>query len=162
MWIDPNPAGTDPEPAPVSETAPMSAASSGAVINLGRAESMRLLAAASHGRVVFTRDALPAIRLVRHIVREDRIIVLVRLSARSTVSAGTRDRVVVAYEADDLDPNGLAGWAVVVTGLAHPVTDPELLARYERVLRSSLDRVEDMVFTIEPTIVTGMRVSGPR
>jgi hypothetical protein len=76
------------------------------VIELDRAEAMRLLACVGHGRVVFTRDALPTIRPVNHLVDDGRIILRTRLGAtvstvvRSHQSAG----VVVAYEADNLDP----------------------------------------------------------
>ncbi|WP_319945374.1 pyridoxamine 5'-phosphate oxidase family protein [Nocardia macrotermitis] len=130
------------------------------MVDLDRAEAMRLLAQAACGRVVFTRDALPAIRPVRHIVRDDRIIVLVRLISRTTDVVCARDRVVVAYEADDLDPHGRSGWAVVVTGPAHPITDPDLIARYEPMLRSGLDRAGDVVVAIEPTIVSGIALRG--
>jgi hypothetical protein len=45
------------------------------VIELGRGEAMRLLASVGYGRVVFTRDALPAIRPVNHLVDPGRVIV---------------------------------------------------------------------------------------
>lgn len=90
------------------------------VVELDRDEAMRLLASVDHGRVVFTRAALPAIRPVNHLVVDGRVIVRTRLTAkvsvavRSSADAG----VVVAYEADDLDPRRRTGWSVVVTGLA--------------------------------------------
>lgn len=64
--------------------------------------------ASGHGRVVFTHQALPAVRLVNHLVHEDRVIVRTRLTATvSTVVRFSSDAgVVVADEADDLDPSG--------------------------------------------------------
>lgn len=102
------------------------------VVELDRDEAMRLLASVDHGRVVFTRAVLPAIRPVNHLVVDGRVIVRTRLTAkvsvavRSSADAG----VVVAYEADDLDPRRRTGWSVVVTGLATEVSDPEQVARY--------------------------------
>jgi nitroimidazol reductase NimA-like FMN-containing flavoprotein (pyridoxamine 5'-phosphate oxidase superfamily) len=91
------------------------------VVELDRAEAMRLLASVGYGRVVFTREALPAIRPVNHLVDAGRVIVRTRLV--STVSTVVRSHnssgVVVAYEADDLDPQQRVGWSVVVTGPGH-------------------------------------------
>jgi Pyridoxamine 5'-phosphate oxidase len=66
--------------------------------------------------------------------------------------------VVVAYEADDLDPQRRLGWSVVVTGLATTVTEPERVARYSQQLRPWVNKVMDTVIAIEPEIVTGIRI----
>ncbi|WP_245718563.1 pyridoxamine 5'-phosphate oxidase family protein [Nocardia miyunensis] len=162
MWIDPSPSGADPSPTDVEPEPTRGGLSSlGAAVDLDRVEAMQLLAHAPCGRVVFTRDALPAIRPVRHIVRDDRIFVLVRLHSRPSEAIGERDRVVVAYEVDNLDPGGQTGWAVVVTGPAYPITDPDLIARYDPILRTWLDGTDDVVVAIEPTIVTGFARAGP-
>src|SRR5271166_2483298 len=60
----------------------------GEVIELDHREAMRLLASVDHGRVVFTDQALPAIRVVNHLVDEGRVIVRTRL--RATVSTVVR------------------------------------------------------------------------
>jgi len=141
------------------------------VIELDRTEAMRLLASVSHGRVVFTRDALPAIRPVNHLVDAGRVIMRTRLTAtistvvRSNANAGANAGVVVAYEADDLDPQRRLGWSVVVTGLATTITDPEQIARYEQLLQPWVNMEMDTAIAIEPHIVTGIRISadsGPR
>ncbi|WP_068017514.1 pyridoxamine 5'-phosphate oxidase family protein [Nocardia mexicana] len=129
-----------------------------AVVQLGRAEAMRLLADAPFGRVVFTRDALPAIRPVNHCLDGEEIIVRTRLTSRLTDTVRSDPAVVVAYEVDDIDPVRHIGWSVVVTGLARPVTDPDRIARYERELRPWTDTVMDAVIAIEPTLVTGVRL----
>ncbi|WP_324199068.1 pyridoxamine 5'-phosphate oxidase family protein [Nocardia amamiensis] len=129
------------------------------VVELDRAEAMWLLESAPLGRVVFTRDALPAIRPVNHLV-EDGGVIIVRTQLISRLSSAVRGNspVVVAYEADDIDPVRRVGWSVVVTGLAHTITDPDRIARYEQLLHPWVDKVMDTVIAIEPTIVTGIRL----
>jgi len=98
---------------------------------------MRLLASVAYGRVVFTRGALPAIRPVNHLVDGGRVIVRTRLDAKlsTTAHSSLDSRLVVAYEADDLDPQRRLGWSVVVTGWATPVSDPDQISRYEQLLQ---------------------------
>ncbi|MET9492953.1 pyridoxamine 5'-phosphate oxidase family protein [Nocardia sp. NPDC006630] len=128
-------------------------------IDLQRAEALRLLASVSFGRVVFTRDALPAIRPVNHLVDDNEIIIVrTQLTSRLTSVVRADSNVVVAYEADDIDPIRHVGWSVVVTGIARTVTDPIRVARYERLLRPWVDGAMDTVVAIEPTLVTGVRL----
>lgn len=125
---------------------------------LDRAEAMRLLASVGYGRVVFTLNALPAIRPVNHLVDHDRIIVRTRLTASiATAVQATDAGVVVAYEADSLDPQRKTGWSVVVTGRAHTVTDSDQIARYEQLLHPWVNHA-GTVLAIEPDIVTGFRI----
>ncbi len=116
--------------------------------------------ASGHGRAVFTHQALPAIRLVNHLVDEGRVIVRTRVTATvSTVVRLSGDAgVVVAYEADDLDPQRRAGWSVVVTGWATTITDPEQVARYEQLLHPWVNMAMDTMIAIQPEIVTGIRI----
>ena len=121
-------------------------------------EAMQLLATVDYGQVVFTVDALPAIRPVNHLVDEDRIIIRTRLSvALSTMMRSSDAGVVVVYEADSLDPDTRTGWSVVVTGQAHTVTDPDQVARDERLLHPWVNHA-DTVLAIEPHIVTGFHI----
>ena len=125
---------------------------------LDRVEAMRLLASADYGRVVFTLDALPAIRLVNHLVDEGQIIIRTRLTTViSTVVRSADAGVVVAYEADSLDPQSRAGWSVVVTGRAHTVTDPDRVSCYEGQLLPWVNHA-DTVVAIEPGMVSGFRI----
>ncbi|MFJ9365810.1 pyridoxamine 5'-phosphate oxidase family protein [Nocardia sp. NPDC101769] len=130
-----------------------------ATVSLGRAEALRLLGSVPFGRVIFTRDALPAVRPVNHLVDEGEIIVVrTRLTSRLTSTVRTDPNVVVAYEADDIDPVAGLGWSVVVTGIARTVTDPERVARYESLLQPWVDGAMDTIVAIEPTLVTGVRL----
>ncbi len=47
--------------------------------------------------------------------------------------------------ADEIAPRRRTGWSVAVTGLAHPVTGPDRIAGYERLL---VDQVMDAVIAI--------------
>jgi len=124
---------------------------------LERAEAMRLLASIGYGRVVFTLTALPAIRPVNHLVDEGRVIIRTRLTSAISTAVRSTDGVVVAYEADSLDPQSRAGWSVVITGRAHTLTDPDQVSRYEQLLDPWVNHA-DTVVAIEPDIITGFRI----
>ncbi|MBO0873387.1 MAG: pyridoxamine 5'-phosphate oxidase family protein [Pseudonocardia sp.] len=121
------------------------------LVTLSREESLRLLAGAALGRVVFTERALPAIRPVNHLIDKGMIIIRTHLGATVLGSMGT----VVAYEADEIDPRTHTGWSVIATGLARRVRDLDDVARYEQVLHSWVPGEKDQVFAIEPEILTG-------
>jgi pyridoxamine 5'-phosphate oxidase-like protein len=124
---------------------------------LERAEAMRLLASIGYGRVVFTLNALPAIRPVNHLVDEGRVIIRTRLTSAISIGVRSTDGVVVAYEADSLDPQSRAGWSVVIMGRAHTLTDPDQVSRYEQLLHPWVNHA-DTVVAIDPDIITGFRI----
>jgi nitroimidazol reductase NimA-like FMN-containing flavoprotein (pyridoxamine 5'-phosphate oxidase superfamily) len=124
---------------------------------LDHAEAIRLLASVDFGRVVFTVNALPAIRPVNHLVDEGRIIVRTRMTSAISSRARSADGIVVAYEADSIDPQSRTGWSVVVTGRAYTLTDPEQVLRYEQLLHPWVNQA-DTVVAIEPGIITGFRI----
>ncbi|MFJ2666399.1 pyridoxamine 5'-phosphate oxidase family protein [Nocardia fluminea] len=129
------------------------------VVELGRAEALRLLASVPMGRVVYTRDALPAIRPVNHLVDEHGLIVVrTRLNSALTGLASHTSAVVVTYGADEIDPVRRVGWSVSVTGMARTVSDPRRIESYERRLRPWVEGMMDAVITIDPDIVTGIRL----
>ena len=132
-------------------------------IDLDRAEAMSLLGSVSLGRLVFTRQALPTVRPVYHIVDGGDIVIRTHEGAALTSHAlqahGTG--VVVAYEADAIDPDTRTGWSVVVTGYARLVTDPDELTRIKGLLDPWLPQQEmDHAVRIRPEIVTGVQLTG--
>jgi hypothetical protein len=127
------------------------------LIELDRAEAIRLLAGAEFGRIVFTAHALPAIRPVNHLVHHGEIIIRSHLGGAIRHAVGGAG-VVVAYEADEIDPRRRLGWSVVVTGYARQVTDPDEVAGFEAALTPWVDRAMDTVIRIRPEIVTGFRL----
>lgn len=130
-------------------------------VALERAEALRLLGSVSLGRIVFTQRALPAIRPVNHLLDDDGdVVIRTHEGAALTVhaqQAGDRG-VVVAYEADVIDPVTHLGWSVVVTGYARLITDPDDLARYESRLRPWVDEAMNYAVRVHPEEVTGVRL----
>ncbi|MFF3966203.1 pyridoxamine 5'-phosphate oxidase family protein [Streptomyces griseorubiginosus] len=126
-------------------------------------EALRLLGSVSFGRIVFTQQALPTIRPVNHVLADGDIVI--RTHAGAALTARTRQArdlgVVVAYEADDIDPDTHLGWSVVVTGYARLITDPEELARYQGLLRPWAEQTMDYAVRIRPDLVTGIRLTAP-
>jgi hypothetical protein len=121
-------------------------------------ESMRLLGSVSMGRIVFTAQALPAVRLVSHLVDGDHVIVRADSGAAITSALRAEAGTVVAYEADAIDPAGHLGWSVTVVGLAHQVTDADTADAFRRVLHHWADDGDDQVLSIRPGMVTGFRL----
>lgn len=124
---------------------------------LPRAESMRLLASVPLGRVVFTHQALPAIRPVNHLVDGGEIIIRSHPGAAVVSAAEHADGVVVAYEADAFDHATRTGWSVIVTGIARLIHDPGAVIGYERALRPWVAGDMSQLIRIHPEIVTGYR-----
>ncbi|MFI2031231.1 pyridoxamine 5'-phosphate oxidase family protein [Streptomyces buecherae] len=125
-----------------------------------RGEALRLLGSVPVGRVVFTQHALPAVRPVNHLVDGDNVII--RTHPGATLSAmtappGSPD-VVVAYEADAIDPVTHLGWSVIVTGYAALVTDEEELAHYLQVLHPWVPEPMPYAIRIRPDLITGFRL----
>ncbi|MFC4119827.1 pyridoxamine 5'-phosphate oxidase family protein [Nonomuraea zeae] len=124
---------------------------------LSEAESLRRLAAVPFGRIVFTRQALPAIRPVNHVVVDGQIIL--RSGAGTIISAevATWD-TVVAYEVDELDADRHLGWSVVATGVARLVADPGEAARLGELVHPWVAGAMEQVISIRPEIVTGFEL----
>ena len=127
---------------------------------LSDTEAVRLLAGVDYGRVVFTLGALPAIRPVNHLLDEGRIIIRTRLTSAISTALRSRDDAVVAYEADSFDPQTRTGWSVVATGRIYTITDPAEVLRYEQLLHPWVNQA-DTVIAIEPTIISGFRITAP-
>jgi nitroimidazol reductase NimA-like FMN-containing flavoprotein (pyridoxamine 5'-phosphate oxidase superfamily) len=129
---------------------------------LSRTEAIRLLGSVSLGRIVFTQNALPAIRPVNHVLDPDgKIVIRTHAGAALTMQLGRTGRgaVVVAYEADTIDPATHQGWSVIVTGYARLITDPTRLAHYQTMLEPWIDQSMDHAVRIHPTLVTGFRLT---
>ncbi|MHA7662739.1 pyridoxamine 5'-phosphate oxidase family protein [Mycolicibacterium sp. HS_4_1] len=125
---------------------------------ISHSEAVGLLAGTDYGRIVFTLNALPAIRPVNHLVDRGRVIIRTRLSSALTQALSASDSLVVAYEADSMDRSTRTGWSVVVTGRAYSLTDPAEIVDYERRLQPWVNHA-DTVVAVEPDIVTGFRIS---
>ncbi|BCB91884.1 pyridoxamine 5'-phosphate oxidase family protein [Phytohabitans suffuscus] len=125
------------------------------------ADCLQLLGSVSLGRVVYTEKALPAIRPVNHVLDGDAVVIRSHLDGGLATAVGSGRGMVVAYEADDIDPVEQLGWSVVVTGVAHLVADSREVARFEILLRPWVDIAMDCVIRVEPRLVTGYRLVDP-
>jgi len=126
---------------------------------LDRQECLRLLTKVPVGRIVHTRQALPAVLPVNFLL-DGEGAVLLRTAAASELVRAT-DGAVVAFEADEVDAAAHSGWSVVITGRATVVTDP---AEHERLTRTGprswAPSPEEVFVRIEPELVTGRVLVG--
>ena len=126
---------------------------------LDREECLRLLATAPVGRLIFTMNALPAVRPVNFALTGG--LILLRTAADSTVARKIHGDIVV-FEADELDTATSSGWSVTVTGRAALVTDPGAAARYQAIpLVPWAPGPRDQFVTIAIELAEGQRVRRP-
>lgn len=97
---------------------------------LTRDECLRLMAGVGIGRIVYTRQAMPAVELVNFAIADGDIVIR---TSRSGKLAAAIAGAVVAFEADRLDPGAAAGWSVTAIGESREVTDPADLERLSRI-----------------------------
>ena len=124
------------------------------------AEALRLLGGVRFGRVVFTSRAMPAVRPVRHVVVDGKIVIAAGpelvVGSPSVNGGGAGPDTILAYEADQLDNSGCSGWSVVVVGRAWPITGEAEIDRYRPLLPQIT--VPDQLVTISADVVTGFRL----
>jgi hypothetical protein len=119
-------------------------------------ECRRLLATVGFGRLVFTREALPAVQLMRFWLRGDQI--LLPTHEGSKLSRAVRG-AVVAFQADYLDPRTKTGWTVSTVGPAHVLTEPDEIAAAEDLgLQTWLPSAPYSYVAVEIGILYGYRV----
>jgi uncharacterized protein len=129
-----------------------------ALEHLSPDDCMRLMSSVPVGRIVYTRQALPAVELVNFALVGGDIVI--RTSAEGKLAAATRG-AVVAFEADTVDIDGHAGWSVTIVGQARAVTDGEEIGCLERVAPMAWVPGHGGHFIrISPAIVNGRRVGG--
>lgn len=123
---------------------------------LDREECLRLLRARRFGRIGVTSGALPTILPVNYWCDEDTIYL--RTTPGTKLDAALRD-AVVAFEVDDIERMDHAGWSVVATGVARPVTDPvEVAALQSAPLARWAPTPGSHVIAISTELVTGRRM----
>lgn len=124
---------------------------------LSRRECLRLVRQVPFGRIVYTRQALPAVELVNFTLDDGDIII--KTDASGKLSAATIG-AVVAFEADSVDIATHAGWSVTIVGYSQAVTDDEEIHRLERTGPEPwAPGPHDHFIRISPTIVNGRRLA---
>lgn len=91
---------------------------------------LRLLASVPVGRVGFAADGELVILPVNHVV--DGQDVVFRTASGSKLSAA-EGRELVAFEADDYDPQTHSGWSVLVNGRAEVIYEDTEIERLSRL-----------------------------
>ncbi|MGF6884820.1 hypothetical protein ABIA39_006999 [Nocardia sp. GAS34] len=127
------------------------------MIDLDNEEALALLAGTRLGRIVFTKDALPAVRPVNHIFHDGKIIVRTWTSPQLTDMTHAVRTTVVAYQVDDINPDSHLGWSVVVIGYAQVIEDPASIALYSPLVKPSALSTNDTLVCISPDLVRGVR-----
>jgi nitroimidazol reductase NimA-like FMN-containing flavoprotein (pyridoxamine 5'-phosphate oxidase superfamily) len=121
--------------------------------SLSSDECLQLMTSAAVGRIVYTRQAMPAVELVNFVVDHGEIVI--RIDSGGKVAAATRG-AVVAFEVDCLDPAGKAGWSVTAIGRSREVNDPEDIGRLRKIGLCSWESGEREHFIrISPEILSG-------
>jgi hypothetical protein len=127
---------------------------------LARDECLRLVGQVPLGRIVYTRQALPAVELVNFALDDGDIII--RTDSGGKLAAATRG-AVVAFEADNVDITTHAGWSVTIIGYSRAVTDGADIRHLEQMdLVSWAPGKRDHFIRISPEIVNGRRLTAPR
>ena len=125
---------------------------------LTRDECLHLMTSVPVGRIIYIRQALPAVELVNFAIDNGDIII--RTDHSGKLAAATRG-AVVAFEADSLDTDRHIGWSVTVIGQSQEVTDLDEIGRLEQIGLSAWAPGERAHFIrISPGILNGRRLSG--
>jgi nitroimidazol reductase NimA-like FMN-containing flavoprotein (pyridoxamine 5'-phosphate oxidase superfamily) len=129
-----------------------------ALVELDRAECLRLLGGLRVGRMVFTDHAVPMVHPVNFALDGEDVIV--RTSGGGKLAAAVAHGTV-AFEADEFDADTCSGWSVVVVGRAEIVNGiDELVALADPARRPWAPGRTAHVVRIRPEQVTGRRL-GP-
>jgi nitroimidazol reductase NimA-like FMN-containing flavoprotein (pyridoxamine 5'-phosphate oxidase superfamily) len=102
------------------------------MLELDRAECLRLLAGGTVGRVAVTAPhrPQPVIRPVNYAFDEASQSVLIRSGSGSKLFA-LLCAVRAVFEVDGVDPASQLGWSVIIEGATEEITDPAELRRLE-------------------------------
>jgi hypothetical protein len=126
---------------------------------LNRRQCLDLLQTVRVGRLVFTEDALPAVQPVNFRLRRDDVVI--RVADGPKLAAATHN-LVVAFQADELDPDLRTGWSATVVGHAHRITDVSGFVELSGTfLQPWVDGRRDHFVRIRTEKMTGRRFREP-
>jgi nitroimidazol reductase NimA-like FMN-containing flavoprotein (pyridoxamine 5'-phosphate oxidase superfamily) len=128
-----------------------------ALEHLSRDQCLRLVGQVPLGRIVYTRQALPAVELVNFTLDDGDIVI--RTDSSGKLAAATRG-AVVAFEVDSVDTAAHTGWSVTIVGYSRAVTDAQEIRRLEQTgLNPWAPGERDHFIRISPEIVNGRRIA---
>jgi nitroimidazol reductase NimA-like FMN-containing flavoprotein (pyridoxamine 5'-phosphate oxidase superfamily) len=129
------------------------------LIVLPRGQCLRLLRRSRIGRVVVSIGALPAAFPVNFALLDEDIVF--RTAAGTKLSAAL-DQAIVGFEVDRIDPVFDSGWSVLIQGPSSVLTDPDDLARAQRLhLRPSAPGDRRHFVRVRSELVSGRRFLSP-
>jgi len=113
------------------------------------------MASVSMGRIIYTRQALPAVEVVNFALDDGDIVI--KTDGDGKLAAATRHHVV-AFETDCLDAQQ-AGWSVTAIGPSREVTDPEDIGRLQKMdLSSWAHGAREHFIRVSPELLNGRRL----
>jgi nitroimidazol reductase NimA-like FMN-containing flavoprotein (pyridoxamine 5'-phosphate oxidase superfamily) len=124
---------------------------------LDREECLRLLATHEIGRVAFVIGGHPDVLPVNYALDGDAIVICTD-AGRKLEGAS---RSPVAFEVDELDRAGQAGWSVVVHGLAQEITSydrPDVVERLAGLAPHPWTGAKQHTVRIAPKSISGRRI----
>jgi nitroimidazol reductase NimA-like FMN-containing flavoprotein (pyridoxamine 5'-phosphate oxidase superfamily) len=120
---------------------------------------LELLGSVRVGRLVFTENALPAVHPVNFRLHGGDVVI--RVAGGAKLDAAARN-YVVAFQADDLEPDLRLGWTVTVVGHAERITDiDEVVELSGTFLQPWVDGRRDHFVRIRSEMVAGRRLRSP-
>jgi uncharacterized protein len=121
------------------------------------AECLRLLASVPVGRIGFHADGEIVVLPVNHVVDGQGVIFR---TARGSKLSAAEAQDLVAFEADDYDPQTRTGWSVVVNGHAETVYEDAQIQQFARLDLHPWATAVDRPFwiRIRPVSVTGRQI----
>jgi uncharacterized protein len=125
--------------------------------HLSPGECLRLMASVPVGRIIYTRQALPAVELVNFALDHGDIVI--RADRSGTLAVATRG-TVVAFGAGSINASEQADWSVTVIGHSHEVTDADEISRLEQIGLSSWapGQQQKNFIRISPGILNGRQL----
>ncbi|MFD6064298.1 pyridoxamine 5'-phosphate oxidase family protein [Rhodococcus wratislaviensis] len=122
-------------------------------------ECVRALRSVPTGRLLYTEDALPAVRLVTFAAPRSEIVI----ATENDDWFGRFDRMFVAFEAGRVESGTRAGWSVVVLGHARIATGSEYPSGFDHSgLAPWTVQSSDGYLVLDIEDVTGRRMTLPR
>ena len=120
------------------------------------ADCRRLLAAGKVGRVSVTSDALPVIAPVNYVLDGNTIVFRTR---RDGMLARACQDAVIAFEIDELAPDGSGGWSVNIVGIATVLEPNEDVRALSLGLVSAAGTDRDAFIRLRLGLVSGRRIT---
>lgn len=118
---------------------------------------LRLMASVPVGRIGFYADGEVVMLPVNHVIDGQDVVFR---TARGSKLSAAEGQALVAFEADDYDPQTRTGWSVLVNGHAEAVYDDQDIRRLSRLGVCPWPAATDRRhwIRIRPAAVTGRRI----